>query len=59
MFEALTELAGKPRAKEQYPTFRVPMLQALYKEQEPYMNSNKSSSSGYDSNNDDEFIKDS
>ena len=32
MFEALSEIAGKPRAKEKFPVFKSAMLKQLAKE---------------------------
>lgn len=52
MFSALSEIAGKPRAKEKFPTFKIPMLQKLSKERLE-VDSHKSSSSDYDSANED------
>jgi len=52
-FEALTEIAGGKRRKEKYPTFRIPMLQQLQHERHGSQESHQSSSSDYDSKQDD------
>tara|TARA_B110000285_G_C14763619_1_gene440690 strand:+ start:467 stop:652 length:186 start_codon:yes stop_codon:yes gene_type:complete len=55
MFEPLSELAGKPRAKEKFPVFKSAMLKQLAKER-PEIEDHKSSSSEYvseDENKDD------
>ena len=50
-FKALSQIVGKPKAKEAFPAFRSPIIDLIGRKRAQDQQSESSSSSGYDSGN--------